>query len=265
MSQCQVAGQPGQRNGGLGMFPRLQRRGVRPGWAHLLFSSPTEGEARNHRIGSISPQMLPAPFTHYHWWIIEDSPNLLKILVLSECAPIQYRDTNENTQEKKLTQEYEERSKIKLNLRCHKCILSPTAIGQGTTTVSVASNRRDVTCWSILYNMLNSHSPQKRKWVFSLSQCKRKQQAPQFCKAENPTSQFWFNTIFYSTPFTFFSARGMSSSEALTISPQVKEEKKNNSSSLKLQPINYGVATCPKCDFHTVRRIFHTIIDYLRL
>lgn len=263
MSQCQVAGQPGQRNGGLGMFPRLQRRGVCPGWAHLLFSSHTEGEAQNHRIGSISPQMLPAPFTHYHWWIIEDSPQPPQNSCPLWMCTHKYRDTNENTQEKKLTQEYEERSKIKLNLRCLKCVLSPTSIGQGTSSVRVASNRRDVTCWSILYNMLNSHSPQKRKRVFSLSQCKRKQQAPQFCKAENPTSQFWFNTIFYSTPFAFFSARGMSSSEALTISPQVKE--KNNNSSLKLQPINYGVATCPKCDFHTVRRIFHTIIDYLRL
>lgn len=52
----------------------------------------------------------------------------------------------------------------------------------------------------------------------------------------------------------------MSNNDALT--PEGKEKR---SKSLKKQPINYSVATCPKCDFHTVHRIFHTIIDYLRL
>lgn len=36
-------------------------RGVCLGYLHE--SSPTEGAARNQRIESISPQMLPAPFT----------------------------------------------------------------------------------------------------------------------------------------------------------------------------------------------------------
>lgn len=34
---------------------------------------------------------------------------------------------------------------------------------------------------------------------------------------------------------------------------------KIKSSCLNLPTINDGVATCPKCDFHTVRRIFHTL------
>lgn len=32
------------------------------------------------------------------------------------------------------------------------------------------------------------------------------------------------------------------------------------SSCLNLPTINDGVATCPKCDFHTVRHIFHTLL-----
>lgn len=43
------------------------------------------------------------------------------------------------------------------------------------------------------------------------------------------------------------------------------EKKKKSSTCLKLHLINYRVATCPKCDFHTVSCIFHTIIDCLRL
>ena len=74
MSQGQVASQPARRNRGLGSFPKLLSRGVGLGWAHLLLSSPTTVEARNQRVGSISPQMLLVPLTHYHWWIIEDSP-----------------------------------------------------------------------------------------------------------------------------------------------------------------------------------------------
>lgn len=69
-----------------------------------------------------------------------------------------YRDTNENTQGKKLRQEYEYRSQIKFNLRCQKWILSLTSFGQETTTtVSVASNRRGIRCWSTLFNTPSSH------------------------------------------------------------------------------------------------------------
>ena len=76
--------------------------------------------------------------------------------------------------------------------------------------------------------------------------------------------QFWLNTIFYSAPFTFFSA-GAAVRHLPSVLKLQEKKKKKICGSLKLQPINYGVATCPKCDFHTVRRIFHTIIDYLRL
>lgn len=81
--------------------------------------------------------------------------------------------------------------------------------------------------------------------------------------------QFWLNTIFYSASFTFFGARALQVYKqqwgTYHQSLNYRKKKIKICGSLKLQPINYGVAACPKCDFHTVRRIFHTIIDYLRL
>lgn len=120
------------------MFPWLQRRGACLGRAHHLLSSPTGAEARNQRTRSISPQMQPAPFTHYHWWIIEDSPRPPR-----DSCPLCMRTHTEALQ--KHTGQEAKAEQIKFNLRCQKCILSLTSFGQGTTTTgSAVSNRKDI-------------------------------------------------------------------------------------------------------------------------
>ena len=165
------------------MFPRLQWRGVRLGRAHLLlFSSPTRAEARNQRTRSISPQMQPAPFTHYHWWIIEDSPRPPR----DSCPLCMHTHT---VALRKHTGEEAKAEQIKFNLRCQKCILSLTSFGQGTTTSgSGVSNRRDIRCWSTLFSMFSSQRTTKKSKSFSplsenkgLSErWKRKQQSAKF-------------------------------------------------------------------------------------
>lgn len=75
--ECLSAGRPtsqGRDTGGCARCLSCREEACVLSWAHLQHPTPTGGKARNRGTGSISPQMLPAPFTHYHWWIIEDGP-----------------------------------------------------------------------------------------------------------------------------------------------------------------------------------------------
>lgn len=216
---------PGGMNthNGQGTFPGLQRRGVCLGRASPPSFLPhwrcgTKPEDWINKSADAASSFHSLPLMNNRGQPLTSSSFLSSLHVHT------YRVIHENTQETKLKMEYEDRSQAEVNLWCYECILSLTSNGQRTATpVSLASNRRDIICWSTSCNMTNSLGTMTKHISFSVLRKSKQWKTMDLAPTDKRTRSF-LATAF--PAFTFIRAKGTSSSETPAIGLLVTEKKK---------------------------------------